>query len=117
MLRFDPPPAQGRYAYYVGDNHYNGRMFIYDLLSSAKNAWYHKGRWTNDSVMKILEKVDGTWYTLFDIPVEAKKNTDLLPWKRETNSWRGSGKKSLPMTREEYAKWRLAVHEETSHNW
>lgn len=110
-LKFVPPKATGRYALFADWGNERGFFKTFDLLSSAKLSYYHNGR---RSASKILELVDGEWYVLYDIPANAQYND--LPWVKEiTRGWQhswGTVKKSVPMTRDEYAEWRVAVERE-----
>jgi hypothetical protein len=109
-LRFDPPKQVARYALFV--DHGNGKGFFktYNELGFAKMALgHHNYGMSHDA--KILENVEGQWYVLFDI----KKGTErtALPWYKEMTGWYSRGRKvAKPMTRDEYAEWRLAVERE-----
>ncbi len=109
-LKFDPPKQVARYALFV--DHRNGRGFFktYNNLGSAKIAHTARNyRTTYDA--KILENVDGSWYVLHDVRAGTSYND--LPWVKEVSSWRFTPyKKAVPMTREEYADWRVAVERE-----
>lgn len=108
-LKFIPPKLVARYALFV--DHGEGRGFFksYDLLASAKLAYHAHGH-RYDS--KILENVDGQWYVLHAIPAGA--TYEDLPWvKKSRSNWRHRElDRAKPMTREEYAEWRLAVERE-----
>jgi len=114
-LRFDPPRQVAKYALFV--DHGNGRGFFkpYDDLGSAKNAhrWHN---YNNRNNAKILENVDGNWYTLHEVKAGTSQND--LPWYKEVDRypWYSSRsekiRKAVPMTREEYAEWRVAVERE-----
>jgi hypothetical protein len=110
-LRFDPPPNQAmRYALWVDqtDQYFNGPVFrTYRRLGDAKNG-YHSV-W-GDKAAKILENVNGAWYVLFDIP-KGTKPADV-PWRRMVHTYYGERNKAVPMTRDEYAAFRLAVADE-----
>lgn len=108
-LKFNPPKQVARYALFV--DHGEGRGFFktYDELGYAKIAVGHHR--SHDA--KILENVEGDWYVLFDIPKGTDRNN--LPWKKKRTSWyyRNEERKvAKPMTRDEYAEWRLAVERE-----
>lgn len=113
-LRFEPPKQVARYALFVDyDGSGRGYFKTYNDLRHAKIAYrYHNysGRYN----AKILEMVAGEWYVLYDI----KAGTELrdLPWYKEVNEgWRTGyrkTKKAVPMTRDEYADWRVAVEHE-----
>jgi hypothetical protein len=111
-LRFDPPKQVARYALFV--DHGNGKGFFktYNELGFAKMALgHHNYGMSHDA--KILENVEGQWYVLFDVPARTPSNN--LPWKKVRTSWRwhnSESKVSKPMTRDEYAEWRLAVERE-----
>jgi hypothetical protein len=106
-LRFDPPKDAGRYALYLeGASGKNG-FRTYSELGHAKNAYHFRG---HRRAAKILENVDGKWYVLFDI----RQGTLDLPWFKETIGWYNRERKvAKPMTRDEYAEWRLAVERES----
>jgi hypothetical protein len=108
-LKFVPPKLVARYALFVDHGNESGSFKVYHDLGHAKNAWHHNGRYYN---AKILEYVDGEWYVLFDVP----KGVENPPWYKEvTRGWRydwSTYKTARPMTREEYAEWRLAVERE-----
>lgn len=112
-LKFTPPRLVNRYALFVDYGNGNGSLKLYGDLGGAKNAWYHQGR-RSDS--KILENVSGDWYVLFDIPAGTDRNNP--PWYKEISkySWRNRGESTYtaakPMTRDEYAEWRIAVEHE-----
>lgn len=110
-LKFVPPKELARYAMFVDYGNGKGRFKPYDDLGSAKNAWHHvSGRYSG----KILEFVDGDWYTLYDIP--AGTTYKNLPWVKEVEAggWHNPYKdnRAKPMTREEYAEWRIKVEYE-----
>ena len=112
-LKFNPPKTVARYALFV--DHGNGQGFFktYNDLGIAKVAHSHRnygGRYA----AKILENVEGQWYVLHDI--KAGTTYENLPWVKETQGgyWTGYNKrkKAIPMTRDEYAEWRVAVERE-----
>lgn len=109
-LKVVPPKAVGRYALLIEKP--NSTFFkTYDELGHAKNAFHHKRYGFTKAF--ILENVEGDWYALHTM----LPNQEHLPWEKETQSrgyyrsgytiWRG-----VPMTRDEYAKWRVAVERE-----
>ena len=112
-LRFEPPKTVAKYALFTV-NVGNGKTTFksYDDLGSAKNAYHNK--YNVDA--KILESVDGQWYVLFDIPNGTRYEN--LPWVKKVQRRFGysynehSYPTSVPMTREEYAEWRLKVERE-----
>lgn len=110
-LKFTPPKATGRYALFVDYGNDRGLFKTFDELGSAKLSWRHHASY---DAAKILELVEGEWFTLFDIP--AKTEYANLPWVKDVNqSWRAhyrTTKRAVPMTRDEYAEWRLAVERE-----
>jgi|ERR1043166_6027864 hypothetical protein len=114
-LRFNPPKQVARYALFVEHGEGRGRFTVYNNLGSVKNAYHHAG--TYNAASKILENVDGDWYTLFDIPAGTLYRD--LPWVKEASySWRGTPQKTaVPMTRDEYAEWRLKVERERVANY
>jgi len=115
-LKFTPPKdLTRRYAIYIPRRN---RFIQYLTLGNAKTGFYAHG-WGSGSDActygpgKILELVDGEWYTLFDIPTSVVR--DKLPWRKDvkTYSWhKSSTNRAVQMTREEYADWRLAVFRE-----
>lgn len=109
-LKFVPPKQVARYALFVDHGHGRGKFKTYDDLGSVKNAYHHAGTYSSGS--KILENVDGDWYVLHEIPAGTQYQD--LPWVKESGySWRGTPrKKAVPMTREEYAEWRIRVERE-----
>lgn len=108
-LKFNPPKQVARYALFTyGEVPNQGEFKIYNNLGSVKNAAHQKLRWSN---VKILENVDGDWYVLHS----AAKGTVYreLPWVKRRSSWRWSDSyRATPMTRDEYAEWRLKVERE-----
>jgi hypothetical protein len=107
-LRFDPPKQAGRYALYVEGAGAKNGFRVYDELGHAKNAYHFR---SHRGAAKILENVDGKWYVLFDIPKGLSYKE--LPWVKEIVGWYDRGRKvAKPMTRDEYAEWRLAVERE-----
>jgi len=112
-LKFNPPKNVARYAVFAKDSRGQGTFSVYNDLGSAKNATYH--RYNSDGIY-ILENVDGDWYVLFDIPAGTKGQD--LPWYKEVSKYdwylrsEKTYKKAVPMTREEYAEWRVTVEHE-----
>lgn len=117
MLRFVPPKLLAKYAVFI--DHGNGRGFFrtYDDVGHAKVAFRQQAgyfwRGTTSRAGKILELVDGEWFTLYDIP----EGTTQLPWQKDfgrDNGWgyRRSGIKTVPMSRDEYGEWRARVERE-----
>lgn len=109
-LKFNPPKQVARYALFTyGEVPNQGTFKVYNDLGSVKNAAHQKLRWSN---VKILENIDGDWYQLHTV----EKGTAYgdLPWVKEIGySWRGSPRKrAVPMSRDEYAEWRVAVERE-----
>jgi hypothetical protein len=113
-LKFNPPKHLGRYALFVEYGDDRGKLYQHDDLGSAKNSYHAHGHHNN---AKILENVGGQWYVLFDIP----KGTDYkdLPWVKEVTigGWYSNrtGHRARPMTRDEYAEWRIQVERERLH--
>lgn len=110
-LKFNPPKQVARYALWLSNASAKYTFRTYNTLGDAKNAYHFRG-YRQDA--KILENVDGQWYVLHDIPAGTPRNE--LPWYKEVqggyySNYRTS-KKAVPMTREEYAEWRLAVERE-----
>lgn len=111
-LRFEPPPGETmRWALYVnhdGDRYFSGSAFrTYRRLGDAKTA-YHSVYGSKGA--KILENVNGRWYTLYDVAPGTKP--DDLPWYRKVHTYYGERNRPVPMTRDEYADFRLAVERE-----
>jgi hypothetical protein len=148
-LRFNPPPEEAkklpRYASYAA-----GEMKTHGSIGAAKNSlnnrmWRWKstegetpdrGRKRVTTYAAILENINGTWYTLYQIPDGT--TSDTLPWMKEyvqgkygsvnlyTDYHKDSPyyqkgiengtfkvfKKATPMTRDEYVAFRLAVQRE-----
>lgn len=77
--------------------------------------WYKEARTAGSGV--IAQLVDGEWYVLHEVP-QGTAYADL-PWVKtiEKKNWSYGQKqyitstktKAVPMTREEYAEWRVAV--------
>jgi hypothetical protein len=121
-LKFDPPARIGQYAVYYGPEFEGGQgdFRIYRDLGAAKCSWHHVAKgWSKGSrrEAKILENVEGEWYVLYDVP----KGTDAedLPWYKTVSNysygrWDDTRirKAAKPMTREEYAEWRVKVERE-----
>lgn len=110
-LKFNPPKTTGRYALFVDWGNDRGFFKTYDNLGTAKQAHSHRN-YNNRNNAKILELVEGSWYVLHE--VKAGTPYSELPWYKEVGgSWRTSAyKKAVPMTRDEYAEWRLKVERE-----
>lgn len=112
-LKFDPPKHLARYALFVdrGESYGGSRYTFkpYDNLGHAKLGWHSRGTHFDS---KILENINGEWYTLFDI----SKDANRAPWQKqvEAGGWRHPYKtwKAKPMTRDEYANWRIKVEHE-----
>lgn len=114
-LKFVPPKESARYALFVENKNGRGYFKVYNDLGSAKNAHRHRNWGTRDNA-KILENVNGEWYVLHDIKAGTEYND--LPWVKEMDRypWYSSRNEKIhrakPMTREEYADWRIAVERE-----
>lgn len=107
-LKFIPPPQAARYALSIG-----GSFHIYNDIARAKIAWWNHGRWRTSTSAYILENVEGSWFVLYEIP----PNTTEPPWYKDVSTYRsGYGwrdtKRARPMSREEYATWRVQVDRE-----
>lgn len=113
-LKFTPPKNVARYAYAVEYEKSQTRFDTYNDLGSAKNALQHKLSYRGNDFKGayLLENVDGDWWVLYTIT----RDTVRMPWHKEVEqgSWRNSYKvwKAVPMTRDEYAEWRLQVERE-----
>jgi hypothetical protein len=107
-LKFVPPRSINRYALFVD----RGRrpLAAYDDLAHAKGAWHVRARRYYDA--KILENVEGQWYVLYDLP----KGLERAPWYKEIEVGRWNNRRmawrAKPMTRDEYADWRIKVERE-----
>lgn len=135
-LKFVPPKEQKlpRYASYGG-----GVMKTHTEVGHAKQSLGHRSTYRGDGEPGqhyysrpvlwhegfILELVDGEWFTLYH--VEEGTNDEDLPWKKESwvdhrYGWSRQFVKptyrpedysrqvvSVPMSRDEYAAWRVAV--------
>jgi hypothetical protein len=111
-LRFDPPKQVARYALFVDYGQGRGYFKTYNELGHAKSAHAYHNAGTRCNA-KILENVDGQWYVLHE--VRAGMTYSDLPWVKEVSTYRWNGtphKKGVPMSRDEYAEWRLAVERE-----
>lgn len=126
-LKFIPPKPIGQYALYVEGSYGPATFKIYSNLGDLKNAFYNRVGfvWRENTTCanaKVLEMVHGEWYVLFDVPKGTKKED--IPWmktsykKYQYGHWRevspteeGAYKRiaSRPMTREEYADFRVKV--------
>lgn len=126
-LKFIPPKPVGQYALYI-EREYGPAVFkVYSDLGPLKNAFYNRVGYNYKENAtrvnaKVLEMVHGEWYVLFDVPKGTKKED--IPWMRVRHVthrygyWKevkegteGAFKRinSRPMTREEYADWRIKV--------
>lgn len=117
-LKFNPPVQVARYAIFI--DHGNGRGYFksFDELGYAKLSFYRKNNLDYERIAqydgKILENIGGDWYVLFD--VKAGTTLDDLPWYKEVRNggyWSSrTSKRARPMTREEYADFRVKVARE-----
>lgn len=135
-LKFTPPKEQKlpRYASYGG-----GIMKTHVGLGGAKQSLEYRSTFRGEALLPgqswyerpllwkegfILELVDGEWFTLYH--VEEGTKDDELPWKQDRwthkqYSWTyvteprykpedcRHEKVSRPLSRDEYAAWRVAV--------
>lgn len=123
-LKFVPPPNQAlRFAVYrapattgVGLSslleslHDKGTFVQYATLGSAKSAYYRRfGGSRAAAEIKILELIDGDWYVLHTVPPRTTRKN--LPWMKPSY-YSYEGVKARPMTRDEYAAFRLSVERE-----
>lgn len=104
-LKFTPPPTVSRYALY-----HDGELKTYNHLGSAKNAYRHL---YNPQNVKILERVGDQWFILYDVP-DGRLHTDEVPWVKKVDIYRygryeSDFPRAIPMTRDEYADWRVKV--------
>jgi len=105
MLKFTPPKGSARYAYAQGS------LFnTYGDIGHAKNAYHAHGMWA-DGQCFILERVEDSWYILYTI--EGRTQYPNLPWVSKASGYYANpDPRARPMTRDEYAEWRLAVERE-----
>lgn len=122
MLKFEfeqmREPRQYLYASYVPSSVSPFRVHRY--IGAAKQSFYNRAgsyRYNDPSYSagKILEMVDGVWYVLYDVPGGTKRSD--LPWSKDVDiyPWRGDGssvRRAVPMSKAEYAEWRIAVDRE-----
>jgi hypothetical protein len=116
-LEFVPPKEWASYGVFKSDDDGGdkGTFKTTNSLSAAKYSFsYGRSYWKPAG--KILELVDGKWYVLYDVPKGAAYKD--LPWIKEvpTNRYTyrdtGTHPKAVPMTRNEYAEWRVQVERE-----
>lgn len=117
-LKFVPPKNVARYAYAVEYDKSQTKFDTYDNIGAAKNALQHKLSYSYGNDFKgayLLENVDGEWFVLHTITREIR-DSGRMPWQKEVEAggWRNSYKiwRAVPMTRDEYAEWRLQVERE-----
>jgi hypothetical protein len=133
-LKFVVPPEEktvNRYGVWVEGYGFAVRR----QLGAAKQTAYNRAgiygyywgskrdeQQTNNRIV-ITELVDGEWYVLFDVPKGTKfkdlpwvKNTGPKRWDWQANRFvvreEDAEFKAVPMTRDEYAEWRVAVDRE-----
>ena len=118
-MKFVPPVTKDfRYAVWV-----EGRGFkVKAGLGEAKQSAYAMagvygvsfGESKTHRRIVLAEMIKGDWYTLFDVPAGTAYKD--LPWVKKVRPYRyGSGREyyaGRPMTREEYAEWRIRVERE-----
>lgn len=114
-LKFNPPKNVARYAYAIEYEKSQTKFDTYNDLGAAKNALQHKTRYRNSDlkVAYILENVAGSWYVLYTY----NKGDQHWPWQKPVTvgGWRNGGytvHRAVPLTRDEYAEWRVAVERE-----
>lgn len=101
-LKFTPPSGSGRYGVAYGQH-----FQVYNDLAYAKIAWHHRRRRMHDFI--IVERVGDAWYELYRVRPSVQVATEL-PWYGDVYSIYGRSRRAAkPMTREEYAEWRVAV--------
>jgi hypothetical protein len=124
-LKFVPPTSQNwKYGVWVDGHGFR----VKSNLGAAKQSAYAKAgiydiSSTTDVTRNrvvITEQVDGEWYTLFDVP--AGTPCSEIPWRKQVPTRRynydrrvyedSTKAKSVSMTREEYAEWRIKVDRE-----
>ncbi len=122
-LKFTPPQSQ-RYLYATFvDTQYGPSFRVHSNLGAAKQSLYYQTglNWAYGSAKetkwdgKVLRNIEGEWYVLHDVPAGTKR--DELPWIKEVTRYSYGGeprktKKAVPLDREEYADWRIAVDRE-----
>lgn len=110
-LQFDPPIQAGRYALAYGNT-----MRVFNDLARAKIAWWplvqHRNGYRPTESF-ILENVEGKWFKLYEIPAGSL----TPPWHRrpfpnDSPSFSWNRVKAIPMTKDEYAAWRIQVDRE-----
>lgn len=114
-LRFVPPKLLAKYAVFIDHGDGRGHFKTYDTLGPAKAAYRMAefyGRSPSFHDGKILEMVEGEWFTLYDVP----KGTERPPWEKDKGygyySRYRSGWHTTPMSRDEYGEWRASVERE-----
>lgn len=114
VLRFEPPKDElFRYALWID----GGFFRQYKHLGAAKTAYASKSWYRRNREARILELIDGEWYTLYRVAADRSEN-DPLPWQKkvEINRYSSWGPittvRATPMTRDEYAAFRVAVERE-----
>lgn len=113
-LKFSPPKNVARYAYAIEYTNSQGKFKTYDNIASAKLGLRAKTQYrANDfKAAFLLENIDGEWYVLHtfnngDEHYPWEKQVEVGGWSRSYKMWRG-----VPMSRDEYAEWRVAVERE-----
>jgi len=110
-LKFNPPRESARYASFTyGEiSSERGTFKVSNNLGALKAATVRNARYSN---VKLFENVDGDWYLLYSVPKGSLYGD--LPWVKQVGySWRSTPyKKAVPMTRDEYAEWRVRVERE-----
>jgi hypothetical protein len=126
-----------RYASYVVGE-YRHRMKVHSRLGDAKLSIYNRAvNYSSGEYREsyILELVDGVWYVLYEVPAgtlhedlpwlydhvtirfeeinfTAEELAARRPWDTRTTkrvTVRDVSRKSRPMTKDEYANWRVRV--------
>lgn len=122
-LKFLVPPAE-QHNYGVWTK--GGGFRAYRNLGAAKQSLMARSGLFYPSINDktkygsavITQLVEGEWYVLFDVPEGTAYNN--LPWVKEEQKYEGYDREThtskyravynaRPMTREEYAEWRVAV--------
>jgi hypothetical protein len=113
-LKFSPPKNVARYAYAVEYERSQTKFATFNDIGSAKlGLQANMNRYASDfKAAYLLENVEGQWYVLHTV----NKDDEHMPWQKEVEvgGWRSSYKtwRAVPMTREQYAEWRVQVERE-----
>lgn len=116
-LKFVQPPTDKKIGKPYATYSDGFGLKLYRTLGAAKQGLSHQigTSWGSVGAYRdgyILEQVDGQWFILYFVAKGTTKHN--LPWKKDVPQYWGGGttRKSVPMTREEYAEWRVKVDRE-----